>query len=262
MITEHLSLAAFIALLLTVVGCNSQSAVSQQTAAQIEPDGDAENMEPQVVSEKPKVLKSVMQFDVEVGGTSAGGLTSDGKTLWISAQSMRDDILLQYTTEGKFLKRVALGRAGNISGGLAYDGQRVLVLDYRTKYSGGGAIFRLGEKENLVRVVDFPTDLHNTFGLPRLETPFTLVILQQSYHQPRSMRSNLMHQFTRLQRCPSMCEVWHLTASHSGCRVATRSTERTRNSQYWNRSIAPSNWVSLPGPMELSGDSQISRFIG
>lgn len=107
-----------------------------------------------------------IEVDLPAKGIGIGGLTFDGKTLWISAQSVQmPDRLLQYSTDGKLLKSISLGRAGNVGGGLAHHQGRVHVLDYATKYSGEGAIFRLGPKDELDRFVEFPEGQFNTFGL-------------------------------------------------------------------------------------------------
>jgi hypothetical protein len=114
---------------------------------------------------EPVRLQSTMNFPVDVRAASAGGIAFDGKSLWVSVQSVRaPDRLMKYSMEGKRLSDVAL-TSGNIGGGLAYDGNELHVLDYRTRHSGNGAIHRVNAEGKIVKSHELPKDQFNTFGL-------------------------------------------------------------------------------------------------
>ena len=87
---------------------------------------------------------------------------------------LNSDLLLQYSPQGLLLRRFELGNAGNIGGGLTYDGKHLYLLDYTSRIqvagggqgrSGNGAIYRWGQAGGLVKVLDLPADQANTFGL-------------------------------------------------------------------------------------------------
>ena len=124
-------------------------------------------------AEESKQIEPSLSFDIVEPGVGAGGIASDGKSLWISAQSARvPGIILQYSFQGKLLNRISLPNAGNIGGGLAHDGKHLYVLDYRNRlttakgihFTGGGAVWRLQDNQ-LKNVADIPEGQVNTCGL-------------------------------------------------------------------------------------------------
>jgi hypothetical protein len=126
------------------------------------------------LAEEPNQLQPDLTIPLGEKETSAGGLVFDGKELWISAQSLGKDLLLNYTTAGKPNGRLAFEHAGNIGGGLAFDGKDYYVLDYRNRialaggafrFTGNGAIYRLDKAGDLEKVLDLPEEQTNTFGL-------------------------------------------------------------------------------------------------
>lgn len=126
-----------------------------------------------VFAQESKPIEPSLSFDIVEPGVGAGGIASDGKSLWISAQSVQaPDVILQYSFKGKLLNRISLPKAGNIGGGLAHDGKHLYVLDYRSRvatakgihFTGGGVVWRLQDNE-LKNVATLPEGQVNTFGL-------------------------------------------------------------------------------------------------
>lgn len=124
-------------------------------------------------AQEPEQIEPSLSFDIVEPGVSAGGISSDGKSLWISAQSVQSpDVILKYSFKGKLLSRISLPNAGNIGGGLAHDGKHLYVLDYRNRiatangihFTGGGVVSRL-QGNQLKNVADLPEAQVNTFGL-------------------------------------------------------------------------------------------------
>lgn len=124
-------------------------------------------------AQESRQIEPSLSFDIVEPGVVAGGIASDGKSLWISAQSVQaPDVILRYSFKGKLLNRISLPNAGNIGGGLAHDGKHLYVLDYRnriatangTHFTGGGAVWRL-QGNQLKNVADLPEGQVNTFGL-------------------------------------------------------------------------------------------------
>jgi hypothetical protein len=121
----------------------------------------------------PQPIKPDRSFELGEKATSAGGLIFDGKLLWVSAQSLGKDLLLSYTTDGKVEKRISFDYAGNIAGGLAYDGTDYLLLDYKNriamaggvKFTGNGEIIRVDQHGDLETMIKLPSEQYNTFGL-------------------------------------------------------------------------------------------------
>ena len=122
--------------------------------------------------QEPVAWKATSEFEVNTKG-SAGGLAWDGKSLWVSAQSVfHADKLLKYSREGRLERTVEIHNGGNLGGGLTYLNGSLYVLDYSNRiatnnginFTGGGAIHVLNANDTLKPVIKLPADQHNTFG--------------------------------------------------------------------------------------------------
>ena len=113
-------------------------------------------------AQEVKQIKPDKSFVVGLKGLSAGGLAFDGKSLWVSAQSVRvPDRLLRYNLEGKLLSSVPIPDAANSAGGLAYDGKAIYLLDYATRFAEG-KILRLDKQGKTLDAVPLPKEQKNT----------------------------------------------------------------------------------------------------
>ena len=114
-----------------------------------------------------QTLSPVNSYTISVPGRSfAGGLTFDGSTLWISAQSVCDpDRFLKYSLSGELLETIISTREGNPGGGMAFDGTDLYNLNYNTNMNTGlQSIDRFSLQGKFLDAIPAAGE-YNTFGL-------------------------------------------------------------------------------------------------
>ena len=130
-------------------------------------------------------------------GTFALGLTYDGSSLWISAQSGAQDRLKQYSVAGQLLQSLDISpRGGNPGGGLAFDGVYLYALNYGL--SGFNTIDRFTTDAVFIDAVTASGIGYNTFGIvwngsgfyqgnsPSVISPSTIFLLDADRQQVSS----------------------------------------------------------------------------
>lgn len=112
---------------------------------------------------KPMIISPDFSFEIEEPEGSARGLTTDGQSLWVNAQSIhRNNVLIQYSFSGERLRRMSFG-GGTIGSGIAYDRKSFYVMSDRN-IRGGNKIFRL-DGNQLSQVYVAPRNHDTAFGL-------------------------------------------------------------------------------------------------
>lgn len=115
-----------------------------------------------------EILTPRNSYPVKVPSRSfAGGLTFDGSSLWISAQSVCDPARLQkYSLQGELQETFLSPRGGNMGGGLAFDGTSLYNLNYNTNMGRGfHTIDRLSSQGEFLDEASAAGGPYNTFGL-------------------------------------------------------------------------------------------------
>ena len=113
-------------------------------------------------------LSPVKSYQISVPSRSfAGGLTFDGTSLWVSAQSVCDPARLQkYSLSGNPLETLLSSRGGNMGGGLAFDGTRLYNLNYNTNMNTGfHTIDRFSRSGDFMDETPAAGGPYNVFGL-------------------------------------------------------------------------------------------------